>query len=204
MNRLRRLIKEPSTGIGAIASYLDGLDHGRRMKALSTTTRSDQRLLWVKAAQSSPLTLEHFLPDTAGPLVPVVHHGRNTLPLPRPQKFFRKPMARPEDGSPRAFGYNDAPSRKLIGPGYFVLIETAGESSVWEERGAWVVDYLQHPDGRVPLPWPEVRSNREGLQRFVYHGTRDFMRKVSDHVSIGAAYKAEKALDHYFTLCRED
>ena len=29
------------------------------------------------------------------------------------------------------------------------------------------------------------------------------MRKVSDRVSIGAAYKVEKALDHYFVLVRE-
>ena len=33
---------------------------------------------------------------------------------------------------------------------------------------------------------------------------REFLRKVSAHVTIGAAYKGERALDHYFTLCRED
>ena len=49
-----------------------------------------------------------------------------------------------------------------------------------------------------------MRPNSEGLQRFIYMGTRDFMRRVSEHVSIGAAYKGEKPLDHYFTLCRED
>ena len=61
-----------------------------------------------------------------------------------------------------------------------------------------------HPDGPIPSSWPPVKPNSEGLQRFVYAGTRDFMRKVSDHVSIGTAYKGDKALDHYFTLCRED
>ena len=30
------------------------------------------------------------------------------------------------------------------------------------------------------------------------------MRKVSKHVSIGAAYKVEKPLGHFFTLVRED
>ena len=45
--------------------------------------------------------------------------------------------------------------------------------------------------------------NTQGLQRFVYHRTRDFMRGVSAHVSIGAAYKVEKSLDHYFVLVRE-
>jgi hypothetical protein len=51
--------------------------------------------------------------------------------------------------------------------------------------------------------WPKVVANNVGLQVLVYNGTRDFMRRVSDHVSIGAAYKGENPLDHYFTLVRE-
>ena len=37
----------------------------------------------------------------------------------------------------------------------------------------------------------------------VWAGMTDVLRKVSEHVSIGAAYKGEHALDHYFVLCRE-
>ena len=59
-------------------------------------------------------------------------------------------------------------------------------------------------DGAVPSDWPKVVPNTQGLQRFIYHGTRDFMRRVSQHVSIGAAYKGEKKLDHYFVLVRQD
>ncbi len=59
------------------------------------------------------------------------------------------------------------------------------------------------PDGPVPDGWPEVIPNSKGLQRFVYYQTRDFMRRVSKHVTIGAAYKVEKKLDHYFVLVRE-
>ena len=33
--------------------------------------------------------------------------------------------------------------------------------------------------------------------------TRDFMRRVSAHVSIGKAYKDEKPMPAYFALCRE-
>jgi hypothetical protein len=29
------------------------------------------------------------------------------------------------------------------------------------------------------------------------------MRRVSRHVSIGAAFKRERPLDHYFVLCRK-
>lgn len=200
-NALQQLIRDPGAPIGTIADHLDSLDHRARMAELADTTRQDQRLLWAKAGGGEAIDYAHFVPDGAGPLEPVVHHGRNTLPLPGPQRFFRKPMARPDDGSERAFGYNDAPSRGLIGPGYFVLEKSPQE---WAERGPWFVNYFAHPDGPVPSSWPPVKPNSEGLQRFVYDGTRDFMRKVSDHVSIGAAYKGDKALDHYFTLCRED
>lgn len=204
MTRLQTILRDPARTLKDVREHLDGLSHDARMAELATTTRDDQRTLWnLAAGDEGRITLEHFLPPSVPACRPVVHHGRNTLPLPGSHKFFRKPMARPEDGTPRAFGYNDSPSRWLIGPGYFVLVATAGNPA-WEERGAFVVDYFQHPDGRVPASWPEVRPNTSGLQRFVYHGTRDFMRRVSEHVSIGAAYKGEKPLDHYFTLCRED
>lgn len=203
MSDLVQLIHSASATIEDVADHLDGLDHAGRMRELADTSRDDQRALWVKAAAAPDLTLAHFVSEEVGPRTPVVHHGRNTLPLPGSQKFFRKPMAHPVDGSARAFGYNDAPTQRLVGPGYFVLVPTAGNPE-WERRGAWVVDYFQVPDGPVPLGWPNVVPNTKGLQRFVYHGTRDFMRRVSSHVSIGAAYKGEKPLDHYFTLCRED
>ena len=32
----------------------------------------------------------------------------------------------------------------------------------------------------------------------------DYLRKVSDHVSIGRAVKGGKAMDNWFLLCRED
>ena len=41
-------------------------------------------------------------------------------------------------------------------------------------------------------------------QRFVFPDTRDFMRKVGAHGSIGATYEGETALDHCFILSRED
>ena len=94
------------------------------------------------------------------------------------------------------------PIVNTIGPGYFVAIPTEGHEG-WPSRGAVVVDYFQVPDGPVVDGWPKVKPNSSGLQMFVYNKTRDFMRRVSSHVSIGAAYKVEKALDHYFVLCRQ-
>jgi len=72
------------------------------------------------------------------------------------------------------------------------------------QQDGWVViDYFQVPDGPVAEGWPQVVANDWRLQRFVYHQTRDFMRRVSRHVSIGAAFKRERPLDHYFVLCRK-
>jgi hypothetical protein len=133
----------------------------------------------------------------------VIHDGKNTLPLPARLKLFQKRFAAAGEGEARLFGYNQSPFLGTIGPGFFVALPTAGRAE-WEARGALVVDYFQVPDGPVPEGWPPVVPNSKGLQRFVYGGTRDFLRKVSRHVSIGAAYKGERALDHYFVLCRAD
>ena len=89
----------------------------------------------------------------------------------------------------------------MIGPGYFVLKSTKGNPA-WEERGGLVVDYFEIPDSDVVPGWPEVKKNSKGLQFFVYNKTRDFLRKVTDRVTIGTAYKKENALDHYFILLR--
>jgi hypothetical protein len=200
MSSLADLIHDSSTDIHTIAAHLEALSEPERVAALDALGRRDQRALFDRAADSAPITMDHFIAG-ADPLVPVIHQGRNTLPLPGKHRRFQKRFCRPGSATDRLFGYNEAPSRGLIGPGYFVAILTAGRPE-WEERGAVVVDYFQVPDAAVCPQWPPVVPNTAGLQRFVYHGTRDFMRRVSDSVSIGAAYKGERSLDHYFTLCR--
>lgn len=201
MPQLNDLVLDLSTTIAAIAEHLDGLEESACIAALDALGRHEQRALYDKAAAAAPLTLAHFVPDTAAPLEAVNHQGRNTLPLPGKHRRFHKCFCRPRGSNDRLFGYNEAPSRGLIGPGYFVAVATAGQPD-WEARGAIVVDYFQVPDAEVCAGWPAVVPNTKGLQRFVYRGTRDFMRRVSQQVSIGAAYKGEKALDHYFTLYR--
>jgi hypothetical protein len=199
---LRDLLRDDGARIDAIAAHLDGLAHAERLAETRTLNRSEQRRLYRAAERSAPLTLDDFVPAGTAPRTQVIHHGRNTLPLPGPLKLFQKRMARPEGGGERLFGYNESPFISTVGPGFFVTVLTAGRAE-WEARGAVVVDYFQIPDGAVPEGWPPVIPNTKGLQRFVYHRTRDFMRRVSAHVTIGAAYKVEKALDHYFVLCRQ-
>ncbi len=217
MSELDRLIDDDHTGIPAIAAYLDGLDADERWREVSALGRGRQRMLYEKAAHARPIDLAHFVGD-AGEREEVIHDGMNTLPVPRPLRRFQKRFCRPPFDSvsqslglaqgeranghgPRLFGYNEGPTRKVVGPGFFVAIPTDGRPH-WTARGPVVVDYFQVPDGPVAVGWPEVVPNDWRLQRFVYNGTRDFMRRVSSHVSIGAAFKGERPLDHYFVLCR--
>ena len=197
---LKELLLDDDATIASIAAHLDGLSHEDRMDEVMSCNRKQQIAMYEKAAASAPITFEHFVPASVGPLTEVIHHGRNTLPA---FKRFQKRFCRPADSADRLFGYNEGSTRALIGPGYFVAIPTEGNAD-WKPRGAVVVDYFQVPDQDVVEGWPKVVPNSRGLQMFVYNKTRDFMRKVSEHVSIGAAFKKEKALGAYFVLCRED
>lgn len=200
---LKTILDDPSTTLAAVAAWLDDRSHDDRLAATRTLGRAAQRRLYALAADSAPLSLGDFVPEGVADLLPVRHHGTNTLPLPGGLRRFEKRFCRPGDAGTRLFGYNEGATRSLLGPGYFVAVPTAGNAA-WEERGSIVVDYFQVPDGPVAEGWPRVKPNSSGLQVLVYHQTRDFMRRVSAHVTIGAAFKKERGLDHYFTLVRED
>jgi hypothetical protein len=196
-----------TTDIRDIADRLDRATPEARLSEVFALDRAGQRALF-QCAQLA-ITPDHFVPLAVGAGRAVHHRGKNTLPLPGKHRQFEKRFCRPAESAAngvRLFGYNEAPSRGLVGPGYFVAYATdaCAAQPAWRERGGVVVDYFQMPDGAVPSEWPKVVPNTQGIQRFVYNGTRDFMRRVSEHVSIGAAYKGEKALDHYFVLVRQD
>jgi len=203
MSEFDTLIDDEQRGIDAIATYLDGLDGETRWRAVGGLTRARQRMLYEKAAHAPAIDLDYFV-GAAGVREEVIHDGLNTLPLPPPLRRFQKRFCRPAPNGHgrRLFGYNEGPTRKVVGPGFFVAVPTAGRPH-WTARGPVVVDYYQVPDGPVAPGWPTVVPNDWRLQRFVYDGTRDFMRRVSQHVSIGAAFKGERPLDHYFVLCRQ-
>ena len=197
------LIDDDHTGIEAIGAYLDALEAKARWLDVKQLDRARQRTLYEKAAHAAPIDITHFVGEAA-PRQEVIHDGVNTLPVPAAWQRFQKRFCRPERNGAapaRLFGYNEGPSRKLIGPGFFVAVPTADRPQ-WSARGGIVVDYFQVPDGAVADGWPRVVANDWRLQRFVYHETRDFMRRVSREVSIGAAFKRERPLDHYFVLCR--
>jgi hypothetical protein len=198
--RLAELIADPDADLTDIATILDDLDGVVRWAQLSRLDRTQQRMLYRKASASA-VDLAYFVGD-APARTEVIHDGLNTLPIPPRLRRFQKRFCRPDNPAAAClFGYNEGPTRRLLGPGYFVASLTDAHPT-WPEHGGVVVDYFQVPDAAVAHGWPPVVPNTKGLQRFVFYGTRDFVRGVSAHVSVGAAFKHDRPLDHYFVLCR--
>jgi hypothetical protein len=205
MSELITLIRGESP-IDAITDYVDALDRERREAEVNVLGGKDQARLFEKAADAPPITLSHFVPDAIPALTPVHHPGRNTIATFGYFRNFQKRFTRPEGESARLFGYN-ASNAFFITPGYFVAEETAGNAE-WEKRGGVVIDYHRVPDAAIPSAWPEVVPNSQGLQKLVHLNTRDFMRRVSEHVSIGRAAREDErgdvVLDYWFTLVRRE
>ena len=129
------------------------------------------------------MTLEQIVPeDRIGQTVR--HFGRNTLPA---FKIFEKRFMRASAEQVDLWGYNEGPTRKLVGPGYFIC-----RQSDQEEIGSIVVDYENFLRGARWLAG--VKANEAGVSRLVYAYMHDYLRKVSEHVTIGRAIaRAKKA-----------
>jgi hypothetical protein len=179
-----------------LALHLDGLTDAARAAATVAMTPRQQARLYEAAQGFHALTLEHFVPAGVAPLTQVIHTGKNSIPL---VSRFEKRFCLPAPGSDRLWGYNEnpLPIRAATGPGYFVCLAI--------DAGQVLIDYGQVPTDKPPgRPdgWPAVRPNSAGLSRFIYHRTKDTMRGVSNHLSIGRAARDGKAMDNWFVLCR--
>jgi hypothetical protein len=202
--RLASALADPTAPMAAISALLDDASPADRRAALFSLNGKQQSALYDRAAQSPTLTLADLVPPSLSPKQEVVHFGQNTLPVFR---AFEKRMCRAASGD-AIYGYNEGFTRRFIGPGYFVAVATGTANDgapTWRERGGVVVDYFRVPDGNgvVVDGWPAVVPNERGLQRFVFRGMRDYLRKVSTHASIGAAYQGEKSFNSWFVLVRD-
>jgi hypothetical protein len=181
-----------------LSQYLDGLGDAARAAATVSMTPGQQARLYEAARGFHALALEHFVPAGVAPLTQVIHTGKNSIPV---VSRFEKRFCRPSAGSPRLWGYNQNPRAVQVasGPGYFVCYAI--------DAGEVLIDYtevpLDKPAGK-PDGWPNVRLNSAGLSRFIYNRTKDTMRGVSRHVSIGRAARDGKLMDNWFVLCRRD
>ena len=186
--------------LDTLAKTLDDRSPADLRREIERLDRAHLLQLWHLAQDADPIEFDHFVPPEAGDR-PVIHAGRNSIPIFPAYRRFEKHFARMSADSPTLVGFNECAARPLIGPGYFVFRRS--DSDLQRERGAAYVDYLSLPDGPVPAGWPPVVPNEKGFQKFVYSGTQDFMRRVSSHVSIGMPFKGQRQLPFPFVLVRQ-
>jgi len=191
---VHRFFQTGKVDIQGLSEYLDGVGPGLRVQEVRELTAKEQAALFDAARGFRALNVHHFVPESHPAMKQVIHFGRNSLPLFR---IFEKRFCRPggEFASVRLWGYNEQPFKPLTGPGYF----TARQAN----REEVVIDYLQVPPYR-PDGWPRILPNSARLSRFIYYRTRDIMRGVSRHVSVGRATRDEKNMDNWFVLCRQE
>jgi hypothetical protein len=177
--------------LAGLRAYLDGLDHAGRLDAIAQLGGREQSRLFEAAQGFKPLTLDDFVPPGTGELVEVIHYGRNTLPA---FNNFQKRFTKPAGKTDELWGYNEQSMKWAVGPGYFITRQSDPQEVV--------IDYREVPPGKIES-WPGIKPNSAGLSRLVYDHMQDYMRGVSNHVSIGRASKKGKTMDAWFVLCRD-
>lgn len=190
---IARLIETPGFDPQALGTALDRMSPGERKDQVLSLGRGAQRRLFDAAKGVLPIELDFLVPAELPAHREVVHEGRNTLPA---FKRFAKVFCRTKTLPHELAGYNRTSLllNTAVGPGYFV-------AQNHEVVGELLVDYLTLPTEKAPS-WPKIVPNSQRLSRFVYHGTQDILRGVSEHVSIGRAQKRGKWLPAWFVLVR--
>ena len=189
------VLLEPTIDLKRLAELLDGLGHEGRVHTTCTWDKRKQAAIFEAAKGFHPIDLEAIVPSSVGALVTVSHYGHNSLPSPLSR--FIKHFTRIE-GSEALGGYNEQSMAPLTGPGYFTVTNGDGE-----HVGEVVIDYTKVPTSK-PAGWPAIVGNDGFISGIVNGGMIDYVRGISTHVSIGAAFKNGTSRNEFFTLVRKD
>lgn len=179
--------------IEAFANLMDGIGHDERVRVTHAMVRKDQKAMWELSKGYRPISLADLVATTSA-FVQVRHIGKNTLPV---FTKFEKRMCRPEQQGKQEqlIGYNWGFTQRFVGPGYFV--------AYYNEKTLEVdIDYRLVPKSK-PADWPEIKDNNSGMGKLVFGNMVDSLRRISEHVTIGAAARNGKPLGSWFVLCRE-
>lgn len=195
MNRadqILTLMKSDKIDFEQLEAALDAANHRERVTAMYKMSTKIQRRLFDQA-KGRAVTLQQIMPwDDL--YRPVHHWGKNTI-APGFDRF-QKRFCRVAGHAPtELIGYNEDWYRFAISPGYYVAYMD-------EAVGELVVDYTRLPEDRPP-EFPRILPNWVGLGSVIFLGMQDRLRYVSEHMTIGRAYKGGKALNNWFVLVRE-
>ena len=190
---LSHLMKAKQPDAEAMAAHLNALPVEQQVAEVRALSIKNVHRLWFAAEPNGTIDLNHLVPAEIAEGTPVHHMGINTLPMGR---FFEKRFARAPGNPGELWGYNHQSLAWLTGPGYFVVHEagTEGEDLLF-------IDYRSVPEGDV-AGWPARAHNNSGIAKLVYGGMQDYMRRVSDRVSVGRAFVGTKDRKASFALVR--
>lgn len=184
-------LTERGATLADLGAHLDALDPKTRIAQVRALGMPLQKRLWDLAANGRSLDLATFV---EGVEKTVIYEGKNSLPA---FSYFQKRFYRTASGE--VFGYNQNPAFTsfLTGPGYFI-VEPAKDGEI-------LFDYTRVPKTK-PAGWPEIQANeRAGLiGGLVFGGMLDYIRYVSRHTVIGAAFKGGKPRNQFFLLTRAE
>jgi hypothetical protein len=198
LDDFQELLRASSPERSALARVFEDANPSERVAIVRSPDGAGQAKLW-QVSVGGGVTVDEMVPRAVGALVPVIFHGRNSLPA---FTHFEKRFCRPAADvlANELWGYNYQPTRwlaPLTGPGYFVAYDSA------LPIGGVAVDYRRVPSGK-PSVWPEIHDNTYRLSRFIFNGMVDYLRRVSEHLLIGRATRDGREMPNYFLLCRED
>lgn len=188
---LTDLLNAPSLDLPAIAAAFDALPDAERVTAATSLSSTQQSRLFDAAKGFRAVTLNDLVPPSVPAMTCVPHEGVNSMLLFR---RFAKVFYRPADGAKELWGYNrtSALVTTTVGPGYYVAYDLPD--------GEVLVDYTRLPERPAPSA-PAILSNSSRLSFFVYNNTKDTLRGVSTHVTIGRAARGTRTLNNWFVLC---
>lgn len=185
MTTLTELIRA-SASAADIAHHLDEQTAQERVRQGLACSARDLKRLYERVKGHARLEVTSFVPAVEAT---VTYELKNSLPI---FNVAQKRFFRPATGE--VVGYNHTgPLLPLTGPGYFFVING--------DDGELVFDYTRLPVLRPP-GWPPVEPNTGLVAGPTYANMLDFVRFVSKHTVIGAAFRGGKPRNAYFLLTR--
>lgn len=190
MTTLKEMLKSKNPDMNMIDGHLNALSVEDQVSQVRMLSAGLVKKMYLLAEQNAPCTMDDIVPKDVSSGIEVRHKGINSLPVSR---LFEKRFTRNPQKGDQFWGYNQQPLMWLTGPGFFTVNAPAQEQLF--------IDYRSIPDDSFDK-WPNMQPNEKGISKLVYAGMQDYMRKVSDRVTVGDAWKNGKKMNQYFMLVR--
>lgn len=170
-----------------IAAHLDALSPRERVAECLALPGKLEPKLFELVKGAGALDVDDFVGATCET---VIYELKNNLPV---FNVSQKRFYKPEEGEIVGYNHTTGLAATFAGPGYFFAKNG--------DDGELVFDYTRLPTLQ-PEGWPEIRPNTGLIPGLTYGNMLDYVRRVSKHTVIGAAYKGGKPRNAWFLLTR--